>query len=110
MIQLKQKDIKPWREERIKTITHCCLCGRSFEEKEPVADHCHITGLIRDVLCRNCNSMLGKIENAAIRAVGKERMLEFLLNSVNYVQHHRDNPSDLIHPTHNKPKKRKKKP
>lgn len=107
--KMKTKDIKPMREEMLSDAPQCSLCGSNMLTKTRVAlDHCHITGRIRAPLCGWCNSQLGKIENAAIRAVGKDRMLEFLLNSVEYVKHHRENPSNYEHPTHNKPKKRRK--
>ncbi|WP_052697232.1 endonuclease domain-containing protein [Vibrio parahaemolyticus] len=107
--KMKQKDIKPYREERLKEVTHCSLCNRPYSEKKAVLDHCHTTGLVRDVLCSNCNAMLGKRENAAIRCTGKANILQWLSNAVKYIQFHSDNPSSLEHPTHNKPKKRKSK-
>ena len=87
----------------------CPLCDRSYEGLVPCLDHCHVTGLIRAPLCRNCNSQLGKIENAAIRCKGKNGILQFLEAAVAYVKYHQENPSLLEHPTHNKPKKRKPK-
>lgn len=88
----------------------CCpLCLRSYEGKTVCLDHYHITGLIREPLCRFCNSQLGKVENAAIRAVGKGNYYSFLERAISYIKTHIDNPSSFEHPTHNKPKKRKSK-
>lgn len=47
----------------------CALCGRP--ERRPnqrlATDHDHFTGLIRGLLCSQCNVLLGKLENAFIR-------------------------------------------
>ncbi|HHG3075741.1 TPA: endonuclease domain-containing protein [Vibrio parahaemolyticus] len=106
VIKLKQKDIKPLRDEMLQDA--CPLCNRTYEGLTPCLDHCHISGLIREPLCRNCNAMLGKIENAAIRAVGKSNVLPFLTRVRDYVNHHQNNPSTYEHYTHGVKKKRKK--
>ena len=36
---------------------NCAICG---EEVKLHVDHCHKTGKIRGLLCRNCNTSLGK--------------------------------------------------
>jgi hypothetical protein len=53
----------------------CYVCHKP----EPVkgrrlsVDHCHITGLVRGLLCSRCNPILGKIERAYLRyGLGKE--------------------------------------
>ncbi len=43
----------------------CLLCDRS--ECELVIDHDHDTGIIRGLLCRHCNSMLGWYQRKAER-------------------------------------------
>ncbi len=36
----------------------CAICHEPFDDT-PCADHCHITGQKRGLLCRQCNFMLG---------------------------------------------------
>lgn len=38
----------------------CFICG---QEKELVVDHCHVTGVVRKLLCHGCNTYLGRIEH-----------------------------------------------
>ena len=58
----------------------CAICGCSFDEayynrrkKKTLPkhvsclDHCHKTGMVRDVLCSGCNSLEGKIINSIER-------------------------------------------
>lgn len=43
--------------------THCMLCSTIFDDHNPkTLDHCHVTGLYRFTLCRNCN-LNQKMEN-----------------------------------------------
>ena len=39
----------------------CWICG-SFADP-PCVDHCHKTGKVRGILCRNCNSGIGKLHD-----------------------------------------------
>lgn len=43
-------------------------------------DHCHKTGKIRALLCRNCNTMLG----------GSRDNIDILLNAIRYLKEHHD--------------------
>ncbi|MET9382390.1 endonuclease VII domain-containing protein [Streptomyces sp. NPDC002928] len=36
----------------------CAFCGRNVAERFYI-DHCHTTGMVRGILCSNCNTALG---------------------------------------------------
>lgn len=75
----------------------CLLCGRTISISEAVLDHNHATGHCR-VIHRGCNSMLGKIENAAAIAGLKSKidLGIFLGNVVGYM----DRSLNVLHNTH----------
>ena len=50
-------------EQLVNSQSGCC--GICKERMEPVCvDHCHDTGKVRGLLCRNCNSALGKFKDS----------------------------------------------
>lgn len=70
--QLKSSDVKPLRERLLKKQKGlCAICEKPVLERACL-DHQHKkrikgTGLVRGVLCSNCNVFLGKAENNCIR-------------------------------------------
>lgn len=107
-IQLKTTEVAALRERLLaKQNGRCPLCSKVV--LDAVLDHSHKkrirgSGLCRGVLCRNCNSYLGKIENHSIRfGVDPKKLPDFLLSVANYLK-----MPDLpyIHPSE-KPKRKR---
>jgi hypothetical protein len=40
----------------------CGICERELDRQAVCVDHCHTTGKVRGILCRNCNMKLGWYE------------------------------------------------
>jgi hypothetical protein len=48
----------------------CPNCRQAFEDRGgPVADHCHVTGMYRGVICNNCNTAEGYLKAGGPQAV-----------------------------------------
>ena len=97
-MKLKHSEIKQYREQQLVLQNHCCaLCGEPIID-DAVLDHDHKTGLIRRVLHRGCNSLLGKIENAMPRSrMTLDKLEVFAGRLIEYIktQH-----TACLHPTH----------
>lgn len=76
-------------------------------KKTSALDHCHTTGLVRGILCINCNGLEGKIKGLAQR--GQHTLeggyLEWLNNLVEYLN--KKPQYNLIHPTHKTPEEKR---
>ena len=102
--RLTASKIAPTREFLLKKQgRRCPLCDGVMggKGKQPVLDHDHGNGHIRDVICRNCNGIEGKVFNLACRAKNKlteKQWLERLL--AYYVRHETPQHGGYLHPTH----------
>jgi hypothetical protein len=104
-VRLKYTEVKTYRAQQIQEQNNCCaLCGEEIID-DAVLDHDHRSGLIRQVLHRGCNAMLGKIENNMARnRMTQQRLATWAKNIVQYISKTHTN---LIHPTYKKPRSRK---
>lgn len=79
----------------------CPLCERTFGARViSCLDHDHVTGLVRGVLCKNCNGIEGKIKNLAVRGRVGLTSVEYLRNIANYMDHYSIDRTSLLHPLH----------
>ena len=62
-LRVKVSKYKISREKIIELLykEDCDLCGKYMKTKN--IDHCHKTGIVRGVLCTNCNTALGKLKD-----------------------------------------------
>lgn len=55
----------------------CGICEEEFQsDKHTHVDHCHITGVIRGILCSSCNLMLGHAKDDQRRLLAAAQYLE----------------------------------
>lgn len=89
-IQIESKDLPSIRTLLLEAQGGCCkLCKRSVVDYPDIVmcvDHCHKSGLVRAVLCSNCNSLSGRLENIMNRAKAGLTNLEWLDNFVDYIK------------------------
>ncbi len=108
--QLKHSELSKLRTEILQDQNgRCPICRKVINEYELCLDHEHKkkvkgTGQIRGVLCRACNTFLGKMENNCRRyGISRERLPNFLTRTADYL---REDHKPFIHPTEKeKPKK-----
>ena len=63
-MKLKHSEIKAEREKRYEEQQgECLVCRCEIDAAYAVLDHDHKTGRIRGVIHRDCNILLGKVEN-----------------------------------------------
>ena len=96
-MNLKSSQIKQFRIDLLaKQGGRSALSGQVILEGEAVLDHCHKTGLVRGVITRAENSVLGKVENG--RRFGRSfDAVAFAKGLENYLTKIHD---DVIHPVH----------
>jgi hypothetical protein len=84
--RLHRKPIRVSDEKRAemmsKTNNHCYLCGKSAEKNKRrlAVDHCHKNGVIRGLLCTECNLLLGHVEKALRNNVTTTNIQNYLDN------------------------------
>ena len=82
----------------------CALCRIKLEydddPKNVCLDHCHVTGQVRGVLCRNCNGCEGKVFNLARRAKRDGTPRWWLERLLAYYDQYEKDPTGIYHPTH----------
>jgi hypothetical protein len=102
-MKLKYSQVKDFRQQQLDRQHHRCgLCGDPVDDQEAVLDHDHKSGLLRGVLHRGCNSLLGKIENAMPRSrVNLDRLAAISMNLIKYLT--ADPVSEFLHPTYKTP-------
>ena len=101
--RLKRNDLPALRSELHKAQGRsCALCGHKIRVADVVLDHDHKSGHVRGVLHRDCNVLLGKIENYVTRhgrRIADEGRLADALSGI--MAYREDNYSDMpLHPTH----------
>lgn len=59
---------------------NCCkICGERFKDSRPHIDHCHKTGEVRGILCKDCNLGLGRFkDNPDLLLLACDYLLDFM--------------------------------
>lgn len=105
MRKLKTTEVAMHREMLIEQQHgKCALCHQPFEA-DAVLDHDHKTGIVRGVLHRGCNAMLGHIENNRARnyLTDDRRLYGMLSAAPRYIVMGKGkalDPSAVLYPTH----------
>lgn len=98
MTKLKYTEIKTYRDSALEQQNYKCFLCNELIVDDAVLDHDHKTGLIRRVLHRGCNVLLGKIENNMARnRISLTRLEGIARNLITYVT---TTHTDTIHPRH----------
>jgi hypothetical protein len=112
-VRLKASELAAYREQLWeKQGRRCALSGRPLALKDAVTDHCHKSGVIRGVLDRGANSLLGKVENhqRLARLTNLSDLDGVLKNVARYIAAGRAleaNPDAPLYPTHRTPDERR---
>ncbi len=102
MQRLTSSAIAPYRAQLLaKQCGKCALCRRPAAKRTPCLDHCHSTGVVRGVLCRGCNALLGKIENNLARngLTNTADLAAYLQNLIPYIESGRRGGTGVLHNT-----------
>lgn len=106
MRRLKTTEVAAWRQKLAAAQGGtCAICRQPLGTKaplDPVLDHCHTTGIVRGVLHRGCNALLGKLENN-VKRYGVRDPARFLSGAWPYLAKHANvigGGDVVLHPTH----------
>jgi len=101
MRKLKQSEVPMVRDKMAaKQGQICPLCLGNLKQKGAVLDHCHTTGAVRAVLCRNCNGCEGRAKTVATRAASRAGMVEWAENLAKYWRYYSESKGQLMYPSH----------
>ena len=107
MRKLKSTETKPTRERMWQEQNgNCAMCHQPLPITEAVLDHNHVSGAVRGVCHRSCNSLEGKIVNA-VKRFGVKDLSAFLKGLVDYHQLHETDQTGLMYCTHKTPEEKK---
>lgn len=101
--KLKVSEVKGKKLEILKQQNwECAICGLNMATNTSNAclDHCHTTGFIRGVLCRNCNRGEGKVKTQMIMCKRGGQPINWLMNLLNYIIKHKVPNTNLMYPSH----------
>lgn len=100
--RIKAKDIPAIKAKLLKQQSgRCALCREKPEEPKDIClDHSYQTGFVRAVLCRNCNSIEGRIRHYANRAKRNSTVEVWVKRLIQYWEYHSNNPSGIYHPSY----------
>lgn len=97
-MKLARKDLAAYRAKQLEQQQGLCALCLDPIDGDAVLDHDHSTGLVRRVLHRGCNCLLGKIErNLKRNRVDSQRLQTFSRELVSYIE---TQHTELLHPTH----------
>ena len=101
--KLKYTEVQGFRKDMLLANEGICpVCSHDLDPKVAVLDHDHRTGHIRSVIHRDCNILLGKIENYTQykgKAMRVEERLEGALQGI-YAFIMTDWSHNPLHPKH----------
>ena len=109
MAKLKRSELKGYTIKMIKANDSMCpLCERTMDIDSFVADHCHVTGVIRDAICRNCNGLEGLAAGNGRHPHSNEGVdkIQWAKNVAAYWEKHEANPRKVIYPSHLTPQEK----
>lgn len=70
-------DVDSYKAMRESQKNRCVICTNPFEEARNIhVDHCHTTGKTRELLCNNCNFLLGHSKDNILILKSAIRYLE----------------------------------